>query len=395
MRNKSSIHKFSTLCVHAGEKRDSHGAIHTPLYNHSTFAFASTKDLLDVVEGRKEGNLYTRYGLNPTIKAVEEKLATLEYCEKALVFSSGMATETATFLTFAHKDDEIICIGDIYGGTFELLLNLFPQLGITTKFLLGREIASLSKMINNKTKLIFFETPTNPNIEIIDIKYIANIAHSYNVLVIVDNTFASPYNQNPFLLGADLVIHSTTKYLGGHSDITGGVVMGPKRLIDKIGIWRKGFGQIMAPDVAFLLLRSLRTLSVRVERQNQTALAIAQFLEKHPKIKNVKYPGLKTFPGYELAKRQMQGFGGMVSFEIKGNRKTTEKFVDSVKVFSIAPSLGGVESLITQPITTTHHDLPENERRLRGISNSLVRISCGLEDKDDLINDLRRALKGG
>jgi len=385
--------QFSTLCVHAGEKRDIQGAIHSPLYNHSTFAFATTQDLLDVVEGRKPGNLYTRYGLNPTIKAVEEKLAALEYGETSLVFGSGMAAETATFLTYAHNGDEIICIGDVYGGTFELLQTLLPQLGITSKFLLGSEIISLDSLITSNTKLIFFETPTNPNIEIIDIEFVTKIAHGYDVLVVVDNTFASPFNQNPLSLNADLVIHSTTKYLGGHSDITGGVVIGPGKLVEPIGLWRKGLGQIMAPDVAYLLLRSLRTLAVRVERQNKTAMSIAQALQKHPAVKNVNYPGLKTFPGHSLAVKQMRGFGGMVSFEIIGDRKTTEKFVDSVKLFSIAPSLGGVESLITQPVTTTHHDLSSEERARRGISDSLVRISCGLEDEQDLINDLEHALE--
>ncbi len=390
---KTNVNKFSTLCVHAGEKRDVQGAIHSPLYNHSTFAFATTKDLLDVVEGRKPGNLYTRYGLNPTIKAAEEKLAALEYGETALVFGSGMAAEAATFLTYAHNDDEIICIGDVYGGTFELLQKLFPTLGIKTTFMLGSEIDSLEDLINSKTKMIFFETPTNPNIEIIDIEYIVKTAHNHDVLVVVDNTFASPFNQNPLNLHADLVIHSTTKYLGGHSDLTGGVVIGPKNIVEPIGLWRKGLGQIMAPDVAYLLLRSLRTLAVRVERQNKTAMSIAQALQKHPKITSVKYPGLDTFPGHSLAKRQMNGFGGMVSFEIAGNRKAAEKFVDSVKLFSIAPSLGGIESLITQPVTTTHHDLSPEERARRGISDSLVRISCGLEDEKDLIDDLEQALK--
>ncbi|MDP2982235.1 MAG: aminotransferase class I/II-fold pyridoxal phosphate-dependent enzyme [Candidatus Latescibacter sp.] len=385
--------KFSTLCVHAGEKRDIQGAIHSPLYNHSTFAFETTKDLLDVVEGRKQGNLYTRYGLNPTIKAAEEKLAALEYGEAALVFGSGMAAEAATFLTYAHNGDEIICIGDVYGGTFELLQKLFPQVGITTKFLLGSEMGFLESSINLKTKMIFFETPTNPNMEIIDIESVGKTAHDHNVLVVVDNTFASPYNQNPLRLNADLVIHSTTKYLGGHSDLTGGVVIGSGKIVEPIGLWRKGLGQIMAPDVAYLLLRSLRTLAVRVERQNKTAMSIAQALQKHPAVKSVNYPGLETFPGHSLAVKQMRGFGGMVSFEIIGDRKATEKFVDSLILFSIAPSLGGVESLVTQPVTTTHHDLSSEERARRGISDSLVRISCGLEDEQDLINDLEHALE--
>ena len=388
----NEFQEFSTLCVHAGEKRDAQGAIHAPLYNHSTFAFETTSDLLDVVEGRTQGNLYTRYGLNPTIRAAEEKLAALEGAETSLVFGSGMAAEAAVFFAYAQSGDEIICIGDVYGGTFELLQTLFPQLGITSKFLLGSEINTLERLMTPKTKLVFFETPTNPNIEIIDIEYVADTAHKHDVKVVVDNTFASPYNQNPLQLNADLVVHSTTKYLGGHSDLTGGVVIGPKEMVEPIGIWRKGLGQIMAPDVAYLLLRSLRTLSVRVDRQNKTALSVARALMKHQKIVTVNYPGLETFPGHTIARKQMRGFGGMVSFELDGDRETTEKFVDSVTLFSIAASLGGVESLITQPVTTTHHDLSPDERARRGISDSLVRISCGLEDEKDLIGDLVQAL---
>ncbi|MCK9514454.1 MAG: PLP-dependent aspartate aminotransferase family protein [Ottowia sp.] len=382
----------STLCVHGGETTDPQGGIHTPLYNHSTFAFPSTRALLDVVEGRVEGNLYTRYGLNPTIKAAERKLALLEGGEAALVFSSGMAAEAAAFLACCKSGDHIVCIGDVYGGTFELLESQLPGLGIETTFLLGSEIGRLAEVMTERTRIVFFETPTNPNMEVIDIAAVAQVAKAHGALTVVDNTFASPVNQSPLALGADLVIHSTTKYLGGHSDLTGGVVIGPRALIDPIWPWRKNLGQMMAPEVAFLLLRSVRTLTVRVRQQNANAQAVAEFLSTHPKIKRVNYPGLPDFAGHDVARRQMHGFGGMISFVFDGDADATAAVVDRLKLFSIAASLGGVEGLVTQPITTTHHGMTPEERRRRGIDDGLVRISCGLEDAEDLIADLQQAL---
>ncbi len=261
---------LSTRCVHAGETLDSKGAIHAPLYNHSTFGFASTQEVLDVVEGRVERSLYTRYGLNPTIRSVEQKLADLEGGEAAWLFSSGMAAESATFLAHCTSGSHIVCIGDVYGGTFELLATNFPRLGIETTFLLGSEVDRLAEAFRPATRLIFFETPTNPNMEVLDIERIAAVGHTRGVLTVVDSTFATPVNQNPLALGADIVIHSTTKYMGRHSDLTGGAVIGPKTLLEPIWAWRKNLGQMMAPEVAFLLSRSLRTLVVRVRAQNAT-----------------------------------------------------------------------------------------------------------------------------
>ena len=383
---------LSTLCIHGGEQLDTQGGIHTPLYNHSTFGFPSTSALLDVVEGRAEGNLYTRYGLNPTIRTVERKLAIVEGGEAALVFSSGMAAEAATILANCKSGDHIVCIGDMYGGTYELLQSNLPNLGIQTTFILGSEFDRLAEVMTDRTRIVFFETPTNPNMEIIDIAAAAKVAKTHGALTVVDNTFASPVNQSPLELGADLVIHSTTKYLGGHSDLTGGVVIGAKSLIDPIWPWRKNLGQMMAPEVAFLLARSLRTLVVRVRHQNSTALAVATFLRDHPKVKQIKYPGLPDFPGHAVASAQMSGFGGMISFVYDGDAKATAAVVDRLKLFTIAASLGGVESLVTQPITTTHHGMTPDERSRRGILDGLVRLSCGLEDADDLIADLKQAL---
>lgn len=391
--NKTRI-GFSTTCVHGGEELDAQGGIHVPLYNHSTFGFPSTAALLDVVEGRKEGNLYTRYGLNPTIRTVERKLALLEGGELAFVFSSGMAAEAATFLTHCKAGDHIVCIGDVYGGTYELLKDNLPNLGIQTTFLLGSEVAGLREAIMGRTRIVFFETPTNPNMEIIDVAAVAAASRAAGALTVVDNTFASPVNQTPLALGADMVIHSTTKYLGGHSDLTGGVVIGPSALVQPIWGWRKNLGQMMAPEVAFLLARSLRTLAVRVRQQNETALAVAEFLRGHPRVRSVNYPGLPDFPGHEVARRQMRGFGGMVSFVFDGDASATAAVVDRLRIFTIAASLGGAESLVTQPITTTHHGMDPAERARRGIVDGMVRLSCGLEEADDLIADLRQALDG-
>lgn len=384
---------LSTRCIHAGEKMDAEGAVHMPLYNHSTFGFASTEALLDVVEGRREGNLYTRYGMNPTIRTVESKLADVEGGAAALVFSSGMAAEAATFLAHCKAGDHIVCIGDVYGGTFELLGDNLPNLGIETTFILGSEAHRLNEVMRPNTRIVFFETPTNPSMEVIDISAVTEAAHGAGVLVVVDNTFASPVNQSPLELGADLVIHSVTKYLGGHSDLTGGVVIGPEALVQSIWPWRKNLGQMMAPEVAFLLARSLRTLVVRVRQQNATAQAVAEFLQGHSKILQVNYPGLGNFPGHAVAKRQMTGFGGMVSFVYDGDAGATAAVVDRLKLFTIAASLGGAESLVTQPITTTHHGLDPAERARRGIVDGMVRLSCGLEDAADLIGDLEQALR--
>lgn len=385
---------LSTRCIHAGDTLDPRGAIHTPLYNHSTFAFPNTQGVLDVVEGRADGSLYTRFGLNPTIRAVEEKLASIEGGENAWVFSSGMAAESATFLSLCKAGDHIVCIGDVYGGTFELLEQNLSSLGITTTFLLGGELRGLSDAIRDNTRLVFFETPTNPKMEVFDIAAISKISHERGALVVVDNTFATPVNQNPLALGADLVVHSTTKYLGGHSDLTGGVVIGPAKLLQPIWTWRKNLGQMMAPEVAYLLARSLRTLVVRVKAHNESAGLLARRLSEHPRIERVNYPGLSTHPQHELAKRQMRGFGGMLSVVVRGDAKATAAIVDRLELFSIAPSLGGVESLVTQPVMITHHGLTPEERSRRGISDGMVRLSVGLEDVEDLWADLARALEG-
>jgi cystathionine beta-lyase/cystathionine gamma-synthase len=285
---------LATRCVHAGELDDPHGSPHTPLYHSTTFKFASTADIVDVVQGRRSAALYTRYGLNPTIRSLEDKLAALEGAQAALAFCSGMAAESALFLTHGRKG--IVCLGDAYGGTLELLASQLPQLGIPTHLLLSHELGRLDEILAKGVGLVFFETPTNPGLEIFDVHAVAKLAHAYGALVAVDNTFASPVNQQPLALGADLVVHSATKYLGGHSDLTAGAIMGRQELLLPIWNWRKNLGQTIAPEIAALLARSIRTLPVRVHAQNASAQAVAEAMAKHPKVARVLYPGLPAMP---------------------------------------------------------------------------------------------------
>ena len=389
--SNNKTHGLATRAIHGHSARDAHGSPHIPIYNTTTFAFPSTADLLDVVDGRKPGSLYTRYGLNPSIFALEETLAGLENAEMAWAFCSGMAAETALFLT--HGREGVICIGDAYGGTLELLASQLPLLGIKTHLILGSEIDQLDALLAEGAKLVFFETPTNPTLELLDIRAIAAIAHAHGAKVAVDNTFASPVNQRPLELGADFVVHSATKYLGGHSDLTAGTLMGSKADLMPVWNWRKNLGSMIAPETASLLARSLRTLVVRVQQQNVTAQTVAEAMLKHPKIARVYYPGLPDFPGHALACEQMHGFGGMVSIDIKGTGDDATRVADRLRLFALAPSLGGAESLVTQPCTTTHHGLAPEERQRRGIPDTMLRLSIGLEDAADLIADLEQALR--
>lgn len=382
---------MATKAIHGHDHVDAHGSPNPPIYNTTTFGFTSTDDLLEVVEGRRPGALYTRYGMNPTIVALEQTLAKLEDAELCWSFCSGMAAETALFLT--HGREGVICIGDAYGGTLELLGDQLPQLGINTHLILGSELDKLEELIASGPRLVFFETPTNPTLEVLDIPAIAKIAHAHGALVAVDNTFASPINQQPLALGADFVIHSATKYLGGHSDLTGGALMGSAELLAPVWGWRKNLGSAPAPEIASLLARSLRTLAVRVRQQNHSAQRIADAMREHPAVRQVMYPGLADSPAHDLASRLMSGFGGMLSIELDADEQQTSRVAEALRLFCLAPSLGGAESLATQPSTTTHHGLAPRERQRRGISDSLIRLSVGLEETEDLIADLDQALE--
>ena len=383
----------ATRIIHNRRHKDAFGSPYSPVYNTTTYRFENTAALLDVIEGRSDGNLYTRWGTNPSIQELEQGLAGLENAEAALGFASGMAAISATLL--AHGRNGIVCVGDLYGGTQELLKNHCQALGIPVTFLFREEQDQLAETLNEPGKLVYFETPANPNMAILDIRTIAETAHQHGALVAVDNTFASPINQKPLELGADLVLHSATKYLGGHSDLTAGALMTSASLAKPVVAWRKNLGQLIAPETAALLSRSLRTLPLRVRQHNENAMAIAQAMEQHPRITKVHYPGLPSFEGHDLAKQQMTGFGGMLSIEVDGGQQAAEKVADSLKVFLLATSLGGVESLVSQPSATSHHGLSREERLKRGIGDGMLRLSVGLEDTADLIQDLNDALTRG
>ncbi len=380
----------ATRAIHGGTWKDPHGSPHLPTYTTTTFGFESTEALLDVVDGRTPGALYTRYGLNPTILALEETMASIEGAEAALAFCSGMAAESALFIE--HGRSGVVCLGDAYGGTLELLADQLPLLGIETTFLLGQELDRIEAALEAGAGLVFFETPTNPTLEVFDIAAIAELAHRHGALVAIDNTFASPVNQRPLELGADLVVYSATKYLGGHSDLTAGFVLGSAERVTPVWNWRKNLGSTIAPETAALLSRSLRTLSVRIAAQNASAQAVAEAMEAHPRVRRVLYPGLASFPGHAVAARQMDGFGGMLTIELDADMAATSRVAEALTLFVLAASLGGAESLVTQPVTTTHHGLSVEERERRGITDAMIRLSIGLEDTDDLIADLTQAL---
>lgn len=381
---------FSTRCIHAGELNDQYGSLHTPLYDTSTFGFNSTEQMLDVIEGRKFGFLYTRYGSNPSIKNVETKLASIELAEESLVFSSGMAAISSTLL--AHGARGVICFGEVYGGSWELMFRQLKELGRSVVFLDSEDWQGLNQQLSQGLGLVYFETPSNPLLNIIDIAKVCKIAHEFDAIVAIDSTFATPVNQQTIKLGADIVIHSATKYLGGHSDLTGGVVAGSHMMLAPLRIWRKNLGQCMSPEAAHLLARSLSTLEIRVKQQNASALRMAKILQNHPAIEKVYYPGLVNFSGYSVASHQMSGFGGMLSIAIRGGAAAAIQMVDALRLFAIAPSLGGSESLVSQPSLTSHRDLSVELRAERGIKDNLVRLSIGLEDPEDIENDLLQAL---
>lgn len=380
----------ATQIIHNRRHKDSFGSPYSPVYNTTTYRFPDTASIQNVVEGRAPGNLYTRWGSNPTIQELEQGLAGLEEAEDALAFASGMAAISASL--FAHGGNGIVCVGDLYGGTQELLTRHFQPLGIPVTFLLQHDSEQLASALNKPGMLVYCETPANPTLSILDIQKLAEQAHAGGALLAVDNTFASPINQRPLALGADLSIHSASKFLGGHSDITAGAVMASAEQIKPIALWRKNLGQILAPETAALLSRSLRTLPVRVRQHNENAMNVASAMADHPAIKRVLYPGLPSFPGHALAARQMCGFGGVLTIEIKGEREQAAKVADSLQIFLLATSLGGVESLVSQPCNTSHHSISQEERERHGITDGMLRLSVGLEDAGDLIADLNQAL---
>lgn len=376
---------FSTKSIHVGQEADSAtGATIVPIYQTSTF----TQDEI----GMHKGYEYSRTG-NPTRTALEKCLAALESGKYGLAYASGLAA-TNGVLSILRPGDHIVSGEDVYGGTYRLFEKVFANYGITATYVNGTEPSEFAKAIRNETKLIWLETPTNPLLQLTDIAAVAKIAKENNLLLAVDNTFATPYLQRPLELGADIIVHSTTKYIGGHSDVVGGaVILNDESLYEKLKFYQNAAGGVPGPFDSWLVLRGLKTLSIRMKQHELNALEIAQYLLKHPKVLKVNYPGLKSHPQHELAKKQMSGFSGMISFEIKGEYKEVNEFMKSLKIFSLAESLGGVESLACHPASMTHASIPKEVREAKGIHENLIRLSVGIEDAEDLIADLEQSLQ--
>ena len=376
---------FSTKAIHVGQEADSAtGATIVPIYQTSTF----TQERIGVDKGYD----YSRSG-NPTRAALETNLAALEDGRFGLAFASGLAAETA-ILSILKPGDNIVAADDLYGGTYRLFTQVLSGFGITTTFVNGTNLGEIDAAITPNTKLVWVETPTNPLLNLADIKEISEIAHKKNAWLVVDNTFATPYFQQPLNLGADIVVHSVTKYINGHSDVVGGaVILNDDGLYEKIKFYQNATGGILGPFDSWLTLRGLKTLAVRMKQHEKNALTIAEALQVSPHVLKVNYPGLPSHPQYDLAKRQLKGFGGMISFEINGDLDEVNNFVKNLKLFSLAESLGGVESLVSHPAQMTHASIPKEEREKIGIKDNLIRLSVGIEDVEDLLADLEYALE--
>ena len=377
--------KPATKYIHAGAEPDpSTGAIMTPIYQTSTY--------VQEAPGKNMGYEYAR-SQNPTRAALENALAIIENGKYALAFSSGVAATDAV-IKLLQPGDEVICANDMYGGTYRLFTKVFEKFGIKFIYVDTTNAANIKKAVTSNTKLIWIETPTNPLMNITDIAAVAAIAKPKNILLAVDNTFASPALQNPLDFGADIIMHSATKYLGGHSDvIQGSLMMNDKDLREKLYFIQKSCGAVPGPMDCFLVLRGIKTLGVRMKAHCENGAKIAHWLKTHPKVAKVYWPGFSDHPGYAVAKKQMKDFGGMISFELREEReKETKRVLSSTKLFSLAESLGGVESLINHPATMTHASIPREERIKNGLSDSLIRLSVGIEDADDLIEDLKQAI---
>jgi cystathionine beta-lyase len=378
--------KFNTKAIHGNQKHDeSTGAVMPPIYQTSTYAQASP--------GKHKGYEYSRTA-NPTRTALENAFASIENGKFGLAFGSGLAA-IDTVLKLLNPGDEVVSTNDLYGGSYRIFTKIFENFGIKFHFIGMENATNIDSFITENTKLIWVETPTNPMMNIIDIEAVSKVAKKHNVLLAVDNTFATPYLQNPLNLGADIVMHSATKYLGGHSDVVmGALIVNDKDLADKLYFIQNSCGAVCGPMDSFLVLRGIKTLHVRMQRHCENGKAVAEFLANHPKIEKVYWPGFESHPNHEVAKKQMNDYGGMVSFVTKGNNiKDAYKIVENLKIFTLAESLGGVESLCGHPASMTHASIPKNEREKTGVVDSLIRLSVGIEDKGDLVADLEQALR--
>ena len=381
---------FATKAIHAGEepnlKEGGSGDIVVPIHLASTFARKE-------IDKPTAGYEYSRT-LNPTRHALETRLAALESAKYGLAFASGLAAETTLILSLLEKDDHVVAFDDLYSGTRRLFNQSLSNFGLEFTYVDATHIVNVENALLGNTKLIWLETPTNPLMKLCDIQTISKVARERNIILVVDNTFMSPYFQNPLALGADIVLHSTTKYIGGHSDVVSGAIMlSNKKFYSKIKFNQNAIGAVPSPFDCFLVLRGIKTLAVRMERHDYNAKKIAKYLETHPRAEKVNYPGLTSHPQHEMAKQQMSGYGGMLSFELKGDLNDVKAFLQKTKIFALAESLGGVESLIEHPWLMTHSSMPQKAREISGITKNLIRVSVGIEDAEDLIADLEQALQ--
>ncbi|MDD2191523.1 MAG: aminotransferase class I/II-fold pyridoxal phosphate-dependent enzyme [Bacteroidales bacterium] len=383
---------FNSQLIHYSGHHDQYGSATVPIYQTSTFSFESAEDGAECFAGTKDGYIYTRIG-NPTIKALERQIAVLEHGYDAVAVSSGMAAVSTVYMALLNAGDHMISSAAVYGPSRVVMEQHFSRFGVQSSYVNTADIENIKKEIRPNTKVIYIETPANPTMDITDIKACAEIAHSIGAVLVVDNTFCSPYLQSPIDLGADVVLHSITKFINGHADIVGGVIIGKdKQIYDKLRTMMVNMGCNMDPHQAYLVIRGLKTLGIRIDRAQENAMKVAEFLENHPKIEWIKYPGLKSFAQKDLVRKQMRGPGTMISFGVKGGLDAGRTLMNNVEMLILAVSLGGIESLIQHPASMTHSKMSKDSREKAGIGEGLVRLSIGIENVDDIIRDLSRAL---
>ncbi len=388
-----SKRRAGTTSVWAGElNRFSHGSHTVPIFSTVTFAYEDIDEWYEVAKGNKKGDIYSR-NTNPTVQVLEEKIRVLENAEAATSFSTGMAAISNTLFALLKPGDRVVSIKDTYGGTSRIFLEYLPKINVDVTLCDTTDHEQLEKEIEKGCNLVYLETPTNPTLKLIDLERVSKAAKKAGAIVVADNTFATPINQNPLDLGVDLVLHSATKFLNGHSDTMCGLLCGSSELVKEVFKYREINGASLHPETAYMVIRGIKTLELRVERQNNNAMAIAEYLEKHPKVSEVHYPGLPSHEGHSIAKKQMRGFGGVLSFSLKGDYESVKTLLHNLSFVHLAASLGSVSSLAGPPRTTSHVELTEEQRKNLGISETLIRYSVGIENIEDLIEDFDRALK--
>ncbi|MGP4059280.1 methionine gamma-lyase [Halobacillus sp. H74] len=391
---KENIKRMETSMIHSEHKvRDVHGSLTTPIYQTSTFSFSSAAEGARRFAGEEEGYIYSRLG-NPTVKALEERIAILEGGERGLAFASGMAGVSAVLIAMTKANDHILCSNGLYGCTYGLLQMLEEKYDITHDFSFMESEQELRNKINKNTSCIFIETPINPTMKVVDLSMVAQVAKEYGIPVVVDNTFCTPYLQRPLEKGCDIVIHSATKYIGGHGDVIAGLVVGKGEFMNALAMAeQKDIGGVLSPFDAWLLLRGIKTLHIRMDRHSSNAAEIARKLKEHPRVENVYYPGMENQEQKSIVKKQMKTGGGVIAFELKGSKSEAQNFMDRLELIQIAVSLGDAETLIQHPATMTHAVVPEEKRKEMGIGDSLIRLSVGLEAVEDIWHDMNQALQ--